>query len=118
MKKSFIAIAAAGLLGLSALAGQAAFTAVEAQNNAKAPVILVVNMEQLVAQSKAGKTIPDQAEAVRDIALGDYDSWGDAERIAVNVATLYREFSGDSSGADTLSLFGLMAELYFDRKKR
>ncbi len=65
MKKSIIAIAGAGLLGLSALVGQAAFTGVEAQNNAKAPVILVVNMEMLVAQSKAGKTIPDQAEAVR-----------------------------------------------------
>ncbi|HBF98649.1 MAG TPA: MBL fold metallo-hydrolase, partial [Alphaproteobacteria bacterium] len=54
----------------------------------------------------------------RDIALGDYDSWGDAERIAVNVATAYREFAGDTSAPDTLQLFGLMAEIYFDRKKR
>ena len=60
----------------------------------------------------------DQAEAARDIALGEYDSWGDAERIAVNVATLYREFSGDTSPANTLELFGLMAEIYFDRKRR
>ena len=65
MRKSLIAIAGAGLLGLAAFAGQSAFTAVEAQNNAKAPVILVVNMEQLVSQSKAGKTIPAQAEAVQ-----------------------------------------------------
>ena len=35
----------------------------------------------------AGLTARD---AAHDIALGDYDSWGDAERIAVNVATLYR----------------------------
>lgn len=60
----------------------------------------------------------DAAEAARDIALGDYDSWGDAERIAVNVATAYREFAGDTSAPDTLQLFGLMAEIYFDRKKR
>lgn len=60
----------------------------------------------------------DQADAARDIALGDYDSWGDAERIAVNVATLYREFSGDTSPPNTLELFGLMAEIYFDRKRR
>jgi glyoxylase-like metal-dependent hydrolase (beta-lactamase superfamily II) len=30
-------------------------------------------------------------EATRDIALGDFSSWGDAERIAVNVDSLYRE---------------------------
>lgn len=57
-------------------------------------------------------------DAAHDIALGDYDSWGDAERIVVNVATLYREFAGDHSSANVLELFGLMAGLYFDRKKR
>ena len=31
-------------------------------------------------------------DAAMDISLADYDSWGDAERIAANVATLYREF--------------------------
>src|SRR5262245_47749470 len=33
-------------------------------------------------------------EAAQDIALDDYSNWGDAERIAVNVNSLYREFSG------------------------
>ena len=53
------------------------------------------------------------ADAARDIALGDYASWGDAERIAVNVDTLYREFRGDAGGEPTspLELFTLMAEL-------
>ncbi|WP_437618866.1 MBL fold metallo-hydrolase [Sorangium sp. So ce1151] len=52
------------------------------------------------------------ADAVRDIALGDYASWSDAERIAVNVHTLYREFSGGRLGPPgLLDLFGLMAEL-------
>ncbi len=58
------------------------------------------------------------ADAAHDIALGDYASWGDAERIVVNVASLYREFSGDTSPPKVLELFGLMAELYFARKKR
>jgi glyoxylase-like metal-dependent hydrolase (beta-lactamase superfamily II) len=63
----------------------------------------------------AGMTATD---AARDIALGDYESWGDTERIVVNVASLYREFSGDTSPPNVLALFGLMAELYFARKKR
>src|SRR5215813_20168 len=50
-------------------------------------------------------------EAARDIALGDYSAWGDAERIVVNVDTLYREFSGRSARGNTLELFTAMAEL-------
>ncbi|WP_437284840.1 MBL fold metallo-hydrolase [Sorangium sp. So ce406] len=52
------------------------------------------------------------ADAARDIALGDYASWSDAERIAVNVHTLYREFSGGKlAPPGLLEIFGLMAEL-------
>lgn len=51
------------------------------------------------------------ADAAREIALGDYSAWGDAERIAVNVDTLYREFSGASERTSPLELFTLMAEL-------
>jgi glyoxylase-like metal-dependent hydrolase (beta-lactamase superfamily II) len=50
-------------------------------------------------------------EATHDIALGDFSSWIDAERIAVNVDTLYREYGGDSSPPDIVGLFALMAEL-------
>jgi cyclase len=50
-------------------------------------------------------------EAVADIALGDYASWIDAERIAVNVDTLYREYRGDRSPPDFQRLFGLMAQV-------
>jgi glyoxylase-like metal-dependent hydrolase (beta-lactamase superfamily II) len=53
----------------------------------------------------------DAFEAAEDIALGDYASWGDAERIVVNVDRLYREFSGDASAPDIPTLFGQMAEL-------
>ncbi len=34
----------------------------------------------------------DDVAAADDIDLADFRDWGDAERIAVNVATLYREF--------------------------
>ena len=54
-------------------------------------------------------------DAAFDIALGDYASWGDAERIAVNVATLYREFAHDERPANVVELFALMAELHSAR---
>jgi glyoxylase-like metal-dependent hydrolase (beta-lactamase superfamily II) len=71
-------------------------------------------------------------EAARDISLADYEGWGDAERIAVNVATLYREFgasearseakpsegSESTPGPGPLELFGWMAELRRDRRGR
>ncbi|MCP4005233.1 MAG: MBL fold metallo-hydrolase [bacterium] len=53
----------------------------------------------------------DAMEACKDIALGDYSAWGDAERIAVNVDRLYAEFSGDSSKPDLPVLWSRMAEL-------
>lgn len=50
-------------------------------------------------------------EAAQDIALDDYDSWGDGERIVVNVNTLYREFSGGDEPVDIVGLFAMMARL-------
>jgi len=54
----------------------------------------------------------DSFDAACDIAMTDYDSWGDGERIAVNVATLYKEFSGDKAPSDITKLFGQMAKLH------
>ena len=56
----------------------------------------------------AGLSVRD---AAHDIRLGDFSSWGDSERIAVNVSTLYREYADDPSPPDVVQLFGLMAEL-------
>lgn len=56
----------------------------------------------------AGMSVID---ASRDISLAGYSSWGDAERIAVNVGTLYREFSGDKSAPNAIELFAMMAEI-------
>lgn len=57
-------------------------------------------------------------EAARDISFADFDSWGDGERIAVNVATLYKEFAGDRSPNDVVGLFGLMAQIHKEQSQR
>jgi len=60
----------------------------------------------------AGMTV---AEAATDIDLGTYASWGESERIVVNVNTLYQEFSGVPSSAEVATLFELMAK--YPKKK-
>jgi cyclase len=50
-------------------------------------------------------------EAAKDISLADYSTWGDAERIAINVAGLYREFSGGKVNPAPAELFAMMAEV-------
>ena len=56
-------------------------------------------------------------EAAQDISMADYSSWGDGERIVINVATLYREFSGGQPVTDIRAdLFGMMAKLRKDRR--
>lgn len=55
-------------------------------------------------------------DAAFDIALTDYESWIDKERIAVNVNTLYKEYSGSTAPPDVMEMFTLMAELDKDRR--
>ena len=62
----------------------------------------------------AGMSVRD---AAHDISLSDFDSWSDAERIAVNVHTLYREYRGDARAGDTTEIFTLMAEVHRARRK-
>jgi cyclase len=50
-------------------------------------------------------------EAAKSIAMDRYASWIDGERIAVTVATIYRELGGDHSHTDRSSSFAEMAEL-------
>lgn len=60
----------------------------------------------------------DVEEATRDIAahaLGRFARLRDAERIAVNVDTLYREFAGDASAPDVLALFERMGQVYYEK---
>jgi cyclase len=53
----------------------------------------------------------EAVEAAKDIALGPYADWSDAERIAVNVHTMFRDFAGKETSASTLELFTSMATL-------
>ena len=53
----------------------------------------------------------DAFEAAKDIELGPFAGWLDAERIAVNVNSLYREFNNESQVADIVELFSQMAAL-------
>ncbi len=50
-------------------------------------------------------------DAARDIALGEFAAWGDAERIVVNVRTLYRQWDPTLPAADALTLFREMSAL-------
>jgi cyclase len=50
-------------------------------------------------------------EAAKEIPLDRYASWSDGERIVVNVATIYRELSGDQSHPNMVNLFAQMAPL-------
>lgn len=50
-------------------------------------------------------------EAAKDIPLDRYASWSDGERIVVNVATIYRELSGDQWYPDMAGLLAQMAPL-------
>jgi len=57
----------------------------------------------------AGLSVKD---AIGDIALSDYASWGDAERIAINVDTLFREFRGGGGDPpNAVELFGMMGAI-------
>lgn len=53
----------------------------------------------------------DAFEAAKDIELAEYSAWSDPERIAVNVDSLYREFSGQQARTDMLELMTRMATL-------
>ena len=50
-------------------------------------------------------------EAAKDIDLNLFSGWGDAERIAVNVNSLYREYKGEEQREEITLLFEQMAEL-------
>ena len=70
---------------------------------------LVYVREEAKTRFEAGLSVYD---AAMDISLADFDSWGDAERIVVNVATLYREFGSTEQPADP---FELMAKIRRER---
>lgn len=53
-------------------------------------------------------------DACFDIALSDYASWGDAERIVLNIDSLYKGYSGQPTGTGLMDLVDLMARIRHD----
>jgi len=62
----------------------------------------------------AGMSVED---AARDVTLDEFKGWLDAERVYVNVHTLYRDFAGDSEPADPLTLWAGMGRLHIDAQR-
>ena len=50
-------------------------------------------------------------QAAQDIVMSEFRDWIDGERVIVNVATLYREFSGDARKANVMELHARMARI-------
>lgn len=62
---------------------------------------------------EAGLSVDD---AVRDIQFAEFSQWSEAERVVVNVTTIYRELSGSNESEDVIRLFAAMAELWQEQK--
>jgi glyoxylase-like metal-dependent hydrolase (beta-lactamase superfamily II) len=61
------------------------------------------------------RTVLPVFQAARDISLDSFAGWGDAERMVVNVASLYREF-GSRQELGIRELFGEMGRFHAERK--
>lgn len=68
---------------------------------------LVYVRDEARARFDAGLSVND---AAMDISLADFDSWSEAERIVVNVATLYREFGSTERSSDPFELMARIRE--------
>ena len=69
---------------------------------------LEVLSEETRQRYDAGMSVED---AARDLSLDEFNGWPDAERLYVNVHTLYRDFAGDTEPADVLALWAGMGRL-------
>ena len=68
MKRKLIGIAGAAFLAVTGLAVGASVVSAQAQQSAKAPVILILDQAQVIAQSKAGMAMSTQLKALQDSA--------------------------------------------------
>lgn len=74
-------------------------------------------LRYLYDEAKARHAAGMSAEhAAREISLDEFRDWREAERIVVNVRSIYRELDGGGpAGDDVVELFALMAALARDR---
>ena len=68
MKRKLIGLAGAAFLAVTGLAVGASVVSAQAQQSAKAPVILILDQAQVIAQSKAGMAMSTQLKALQDSA--------------------------------------------------
>jgi cyclase len=62
-----------------------------------------------------GLSVEDATYAVK---LEGFSTWGEAERVAVNVDTIYRELSGDQHVPDPVDLFARMGRLWTKARRQ
>ena len=91
MKKRVSAILGATALVVAGFVGGSALNVAEAQRDGKPPVILIVDRAQLVSQSKAGKTIPGQAEEGRDSVAKELEA--EAEKLKKDIENYQKNAS-------------------------
>ncbi len=94
MKKQFLAITGVVALAVAGIAGLSAVNSAEAQSAQKTPVILIVDRAQIISQSKAGKTIPEQAEKVQA---------GVVKELEAEVAKLKKDIESYQKNASLMS---------------
>ena len=69
--------------------------------------------DEAKARHEAGMSAED---AAREISLAEFRDWREAERVVVNVRSIYRELDGGGpAGDEVVELFALMAALARDR---
>ena len=73
--------------------------------------ILEWDVETIVPARKRYDAGLNDEQAAQDIVMSEFRDWIDGERVIVNVATLYREFSGDARKANVMELHARMARI-------
>jgi len=68
MKRKLIGLAGAAFLAVTGLAAGASVVSAQAQQAGKAPVILILDQAQVIAQSKVGVSMSAQLKALQDSA--------------------------------------------------
>lgn len=94
MTKQFLTFAGALALLACGVSAGALVSGAEAQQAAKAPIILVVDQAAIVAQSDAGKTIPTQAATIKTSIQKEFDA---------EAAKLQKDIENYQKGASLMS---------------
>lgn len=74
MKRKLIGIIGAAAASVAVLAISASVSSVGAQQAAKAPVILILDQAQVMAQSKAGQSLPPQLQKLQEAANSELNA--------------------------------------------